>query len=377
MMDVSQFEKYQEDFACPACGEELAFKAQGIQCLSCAAVFPMDGGIPLLFASDENQVQHVTDIVKAFYEENPFPNYDDLDSKQSLVEKAKRGVFARLLNEQIPKGARVLEVGCGTGQLTNFLGIHWDRQVFGSDMCLNSLRLAKAFRDRSGIRNAEFVQMNLFRPAFRPSTFDVVISNGVLHHTGDPLGAFRSISRLVKPGGCILIGLYNRIGRLTTDLRRVLFRWTGDRLRTLDVHLRNPNYNEARKRAWFMDQYKHPRESKHSFDEVIDWFESNGFEFLFSIPKIDSSPFSEQEKLFEAHDKGTKLARLAAQVEMLLTGGSDGALFIMIGRKIKHDADLPSVVQRPRAEHASATPALHGADVNTHRTITYKDEARP
>jgi SAM-dependent methyltransferase len=366
-MDISQFERNQEIFACPACGKELIFKGLGIRCLSCAAVFPVDGGIPLLFASDEGQTQRVTEIVKAFYEENPFPNYDNFDSKQSLIEKANRGIFARLLNEQIPRGSRVLEVGCGTGQLTNFLGIRWDRQVFGSDMCLNSLRLAKAFRDRSGIRNAAFVQMNLFRPAFRPGTFDVVISNGVLHHTGDPLRAFHTIAKLVKPGGSILIGLYNKIGRLTTDLRRVLFRWTGDRLRTLDVHLRNPNYNEARKRAWFMDQYKHPRESKHSFDEVIDWFESNGFEFLSSIPKIGSTPFSEQEKLFEAHDKGTKLARLAVQLEMLLTGGSDGALFIMIGRKSKHNMDFPKPA---RAEHASA-PALDGAGVKTHRTVSY------
>lgn len=335
------FIKHHDVFACPACSGDLEFKERDVQCLSCSAVFPVDDGIPLLFASDEGQTQRVTDTVKAFYEENPFPNYDDLDSKQSLVEKARRGIFARLLDEQIPRGSRVLEVGCGTGQLTNFLGIHWDRQVFGSDICLNSLRLAETFRDRSGIRNAAFVQMNLFRPAFRPAAFDVVISNGVLHHTGDPLRAFRSISRVVKPGGYILIGLYNRIGRLTTDLRRVLFRWTGDRLRMLDAHMRNPNYNEARKRAWFMDQYKHPRESKHSYDEVIDWFESNGFEFLFSIPKIDSSPFTEHEKLFEPHDKGTKLSRVAAQIEMLLTGGADGALFIMIGRKLKQGAALP------------------------------------
>jgi hypothetical protein len=126
----------------------------------------------------------------------------------------------------------------------------------------------------------------------------------------------------------------------------VLFRWSGDRLRALDAHIRNPNYNEARKRAWFMDQYKHPRESKHSYDEIIDWFESNGFEFLFSIPKIDSSPFTEHEKLFEPHDKGTKLARLATQFEMLLTGGVDGALFIMIGRKAKEDAALLKPVEQ-------------------------------
>ncbi len=334
-MEFPRLVRYSEILACPACREKLDLEDQAIRCLSCQACFPVDDGIPLLLASNDGQTQQVTEIVKAFYEENPFPNYDDFDSKQGLIEKAKRGVFARLLDEQIPKGARVLEVGCGTGQLTNFLGIHWDRQVLGTDICLNSLRLAKAFRDKSGIKNAEFVQMNLFKPAFRAGAFDLVISNGVLHHTSDPLGGFMTISRLVKPGGCIVIGLYNRIGRLTTDLRRVLFRLSGNRLRKLDAHMRNRNYNETRKRAWFMDQYKHPQESKHSYDEVIDWFESGGFEFLFSIPKIDLSPFSEWEKLFESHDKGTRLARLATQLGMLLTGGVDGALFIMIGRRVK------------------------------------------
>jgi SAM-dependent methyltransferase len=324
-----------EIFACPVCRAKVSLQAEHVTCLSCAAVFPVESGIPLLFTAEEGQTQQVTDIVKAFYEENPFPNYDGLDSRQRLVEKAKRGVFARILDEQIPEGARVLEVGCGTGQLTNFLGMHWNRRVFGSDICLNSLRLAKAFRDKSGIKNAEFVQMNLFKPAFAAGTFDIVISNGVLHHTRDPLGGFLSISRLVRPGGYVVIGLYNKIGRLFTDLRRMLFRLSGDRLRMLDAHMRDRSYNETRKRAWFLDQYRHPQESKHSYDEVIDWFDANGFEFLFSIPKIDSSPFSQHEKLFEPHDKGTKLDRWGAQLGMLLAGGVDGALFIMIGRKTK------------------------------------------
>lgn len=327
-----------------------------MKCLFCGAVFRFDSGIPLLLAADQGQTQQVTEVVKAFYEENPFPNYGDLDSKQTLIERARRGIFARLLDEQIPEGALVLEVGCGTGQLTNFLGIHWNRRTFGVDVCLNSLRLAKAFRDKSGIRNAEFVQMNLFKPAFREGAFDLVISNGVLHHTGDPVGGFLSISRLVKPGGCIVVGLYNRIGRLTTDLRQVLFRWSGNRLRMLDAHMRNRNYNEARKRAWFMDQYRHPQESRHSYDEVIDWFESNGFEFLLSIPKIDASAFSEHERLFEPHDKGTKLARLATQLEMLLSGGIDGALFIMIGRKLTQEDALPTSVERTRVTHVRTAP---------------------
>ena len=42
-----------------------------------------------------------TDVVKSFYEENPFPNYEDMDSDWSLREKAEQGIFARLLDEQI------------------------------------------------------------------------------------------------------------------------------------------------------------------------------------------------------------------------------------------------------------------------------------
>ena len=321
--------------ACPYCGAGVRHDGDRILCQGCGKAFNIDSGIPQLFAPHDpaQQKGDVTQIVKAFYEENPFPNYDDIDNEQTLMEKARRGLFAKLLDEQIPQGAAVLEVGCGTGQLTNFLGMHYNRRVFGSDMCLHSLRLANGFRERCRIKNAGFVQMNLFRPAWKPGVFDLVVSNGVLHHTADPLGAFESISRLVKPNGIIIIGLYNKIGRLTTDLRRFLFRVSADKLAFLDAHMRNKNYNKDRKRAWFYDQYKHPHESKHTYSELLNWFESNGFEYMSSIPKIDPGPFTDEEKLFEPHDKGTKLTRWLTEMEMLMTGGADGALFIMIGRK--------------------------------------------
>ncbi len=144
----------------------------------------------------------VTELVKRFYEKTPFPNYDDLDNQRSLLEKARAGVFARLLNEQIPFDARVVEIGCGTGQLTNFLSIA-HRSVLGVDACLNSLRLAQKFKSDHGLDRATFAQMNLLRPALKDGFFDVVISNGVLHHTADCRAAYLRISRLAKPGGYV------------------------------------------------------------------------------------------------------------------------------------------------------------------------------
>ncbi len=96
-----------------------------------------------------------------------------------------------MLDESIPYNSTVLEVGCGTGQLTNFLGISC-RRVIGTDMCLNSLRLAEDFRREHGLDRVRFVQMNLFKPCFKPEQFDVVLCNGVLHHTADPCGGFQS-----------------------------------------------------------------------------------------------------------------------------------------------------------------------------------------
>ena len=65
-----------------------------------------------------------------------------------------------MLGEQLPHSASILEIGCGTGQMTNFIGMGWGRTVVGADLCLNSLKLAKKFRDRFGINNAHFVQAN-------------------------------------------------------------------------------------------------------------------------------------------------------------------------------------------------------------------------
>jgi ubiquinone/menaquinone biosynthesis C-methylase UbiE len=328
--------KVAETLICPACQNPLRISSGGATCSSCGNDFPVEVGIPLLFWANHwsGSRPDVTDTMKSFYETTPFPNYDDLDSAAALREKASRGIFARLLDEQIPHGANILEVGCGTGQLSNFLGMTWGRSVMGADACVNSLKLAENFRKQNQIENVSFLQMNLFKPVFKAESFDVVVSNGVLHHTSDPLLAFQTISKLVKPGGFIVIGLYNKYSRLTTDFRRLVFRLSGDRFKFLDPRLRDRNANDVKKHTWFMDQYKNPHESKHTIGEIQQWFESSGFEFINSIPKSAGERFAEDEKLFEPNPKGTTFDHFMVQFGDLVTGGKDGGFFIMIGRRV-------------------------------------------
>jgi SAM-dependent methyltransferase len=320
---------------CPRCRGPVALGAADLACASCGIQYPETDDIAQLFAPNDWEVskKDVTDEIRAFYEETPFPNYDDFDSVASLIHKARQGRFARLLDEQVPPGTRVLECGCGTGQLSNFLSIA-RRTVFGTDLCLNSLRLGQEFRRKNQLRRVLFLQMNLFRPAFRPGSFHLVVSNGVLHHTADPPLAFRTIADLVRPGGYLLVGLYHRYGRLITDARRVLFRISRERLRFLDPNLRGGAKSLAKQRAWFADQYENPHESKHTIGEVLHWLEDVGFSFVKSIPSsVPFRSFSERESLFRPERAGGRLERAIAELAMIPQGSLEGGFFVVIGQR--------------------------------------------
>ena len=320
---------------CPGCTGKLERGASSIRCEKCGHEFELDGDLPQLFwpnSWDEHR-DDVTERMREFYEQTPFPNYDDFDSTASLANKARQGRFAKLLDDQIPPGALVLECGCGTGQLTNFLSVA-NRHVVGSDLCLNSLRLGDEFKRRNGLARAHFVQMNLFQPAFAPGTFDLVVSNGVLHHTSDPRLAFESISRLVKPGGYLLVGLYHRYGRLITDIRRGLFGVFGERLAFLDPNLRASGMAGPKRRAWYMDQYRNPHESKHTIGEVMTWLDEIGFSFVTSLPL--TRPFvaiRDDEPLFEPAPAGNAIERTIAELSMVTSGSREGGFFVVIGRR--------------------------------------------
>ena len=179
--------------------------------------------------------------------------------------------------------------------------------------------------------------MNLFNPVFKDNSFHVVICNGVLHHTHNPYLGFKSIVRLLKTGGFVIIGLYNRYGRLMTNIRRLIFKVSGTRFHDFDPYLKRKDISDIKKNSWFLDQYKNPQESTHTFSEVLNWFNSNEIEYISSIPAIGSlSQNSDKFRLFAKKRDGNKFTRFISQILMPFTGQEEGGFFIMIGRKTKN-----------------------------------------
>jgi len=330
--------------SCPRCGGKLDFFPDILECKWCGGEYRCEAGIPRLFFPHDvfYGPRDVTHAVKDFYEANPFPAYDDVDSRDALCRELLATPLGRLLDGNLPANALILDAGCGTGHLTNFLALRKDRHAIGVDLSLNSLQMAKKFKDRCAIQNAGFLQMNLFRPPFRAGVFDVVIANNVLHHTSDPLRGFRALAALLKPDGLFVLSLYNRFGRLGNHLRRSFYRLSKNRL----AFLRWRNENQ---RARFIQRYQQPWESRHFLGEIVQqWFGAHEFEFLYSSPRIGSQVLSGGEDIRYARWPGDSAMRLQTEFGMLLRGMLNDGLFMMIGRN-KHQPKRIEAAERAGA----------------------------
>lgn len=280
---------------------------------------------------DDEVVKKVID----FYNVSPFPNYEDDDDKSSISYKGDRNYLAEKFKKFIGFNKNVLEVGCGTGQLSLYFSIGNNNRVFALDPTLESIKLGIEFSKKNNIKNVKFVNADIFDDVFKDESFDFIWTNGVLHHTKNPRLAFDIVSKYLKKDGYILVGLYNRYGRARTIFRRFLYKFLGKSiLMYLDPTLRNiKKDNKLQIKSWIRDQYEHPVESLHTIDEVLDWFRANDIEFINSIPKCDTRE-KEHKNIFIKSSKGTFLSRLFSQISMLFNNlGSDGGLFIVIGKK--------------------------------------------
>ena len=318
--------------ACPACSGPL----EQLACTRCGARYRSPGGIPDLRLPSDSR----TEVVREFYSAAPFPAYPPRETLVSLRERGRRSEFTRLLDEAIPPGARVLELGCGTGQLSLFLATA-DRLVIGADLARASLELAAEAARRFGVEGVLFVETDLRRPGVQAGAFDVVVCTGVLHHTPDPRGSFRTVARLVKPDGYVVLGLYNAAARLPHRLRRGVARLSGFRIIPLDPILRERRSEPARKAAWLRDQYQHPEEHRHTLREVKRWFQENEIDYVRAYPStLMGSEETVGPSLFSPAPDDWALESFLAQLSWMRTLALEGGLFVTIGqRRPRHGDD--------------------------------------
>ena len=336
-----------ELLACPKCAGGLT---AAWVCEGCGEQYDAPDGIPDLRLPADRR----TDAVRSFYDYAPFPGYPPRDSLEWLRARAERSDFARLLDNAIPDDARIVEVGCGTGQTSLYLA-RGQRLIVGADLTRRSLELGAAAAGRFGTTRVQFVETDLRRPGLREGAFDVVYTSGVLHHTPDPRASFARIVSLARPGGIIVVGLYNAIARLPLRLRRLVARLTNYRLIPWDPVLRDRRNEPARREAWLRDQYRHPEEHRHTLGEVQRWFAETGVEYIRSYPSAligDDDP----DDLFTAAEDDWWLERWLTQLSWIGSLGGEGGLFVTIGRRAFHPPPLAGEEDHEVVEGARGRP---------------------
>jgi SAM-dependent methyltransferase len=110
----------------------------------------------------------------------------------------------------------LLDVGCGPGNITLKIAQRCTQLLLaGVDYSANMVQAARRAAGEHGLENRVFFsEGSADRIPFADGTFDVVLSNSVLHHLTNPSTAFEEMLRVTKPDGAVLVRDLRRPSRL-------------------------------------------------------------------------------------------------------------------------------------------------------------------
>lgn len=193
-------------------------------------------------------------------------------------------------------GASLLEIGCGMGtDLLQFA--RGGALCTGVDLTPRSVEITRERFALYGLPGAFMISDGESLP-FKANTFDVVYSNGVLHHTPDTQGAVNEIHRVLRPGGAAKVMLYHRNSLnywVDIVLRRGI--WRADYLRgrsTEEIMSRVVEFSEHGGRPLVkVYSRRQARELFHQFKAVsVDVEQLTRAELRFLSPLVSESLFT-------------------------------------------------------------------------------------
>lgn len=232
-----------EILRCPACRNKLELKiyeanldeiSAGLLSCACGEKFPIHRGVPRMliparhgiipdFLSEHEDALRI-DAPEFFMRKNrwsadafsfsaQWANYEYGDQTWEMNVSDRVNIFYRYLKTQPAalQNSLVLDAGCGNGTLSAAVAASGPR-IVAMDFS-NSVERAhqqRAVFAKDKAHRVHYVQADIQQPPFAGETFDVIYSDGVLHHTPDTKTSFCALVPLVKKNGRFFLWLYRR-----------------------------------------------------------------------------------------------------------------------------------------------------------------------
>ncbi len=161
---------------------------------------------------------------------NKAQQFDDLyEDERLLVRLLRPGLFRRrqLAVETVSayQQPRVLDVGCGSGRIGEFVLEAGTSHYVGVDFSEPMIELATSRLARFGERVELLTDDFLTAPI--DGTFDVVLALGLFDYLPNPAQFFKRMYELCAPGGS-MVGSFPAWSPVKGPIRKVRYEWIGD-----------------------------------------------------------------------------------------------------------------------------------------------------
>lgn len=250
-------------------------------------------------------VDDVSQAVRRQYEANPYPRWvaagppgQPLDLNAMLSGSFPRSRFRPLPD---PEAVDILIAGCGTGRVSTEIAqqVSTRGRILAIDLSLASLAYATRQARALGLRRLEYAQADILHLPSLGMAFDLIDVSGVLHHTADPFASWQALVSVLRPGGCMRVGLYSALAREDVVAARDFIAGRGYGATAEDIRacrqeiIRHPDprVREVSTRGDFFslsecrDLLFHIQEHRLSLPEINGFLHDNRLEFLgFDLP---------------------------------------------------------------------------------------------
>ena len=244
----------------------------------------------------------ISRAVKNQYESNPYPRW-----RYNSYAKDKKLNHLSIINSEIypsnikinqikstDKRLNILIAGCGSGIQILEASRYSNCDITAIDLSNASISYAKRKVEEYGMKNINFIEMDLLELKQLNQKFDLIECSGVLHHMKEPAVGLSNLVGSLEPNGFLKLGLYSKYARQDILKARELIQKKNikanlDEIRSFRNDVLNGDINNLSKITNWSDFYStsmcrdlcfHSQEKCYSLIEIKNIIEVTNLEFL-------------------------------------------------------------------------------------------------